>query len=419
MITSAAPESTNGVWSIHFQATTITQGHDAFSAPYEGLNSMQRNEPWRTTETMTLFLGARIWPGGEIYVDPEASGGRGLSGTVGAAGFPNGEATRVGESRITPYLARLFIRQTFALSTETEPVEGDINQIEEKRARSNVTITAGKFAAGDVFDNNQESHDPRTQFENWSLMANGAWDYPADTRGYTYGGTIELNEPDWSVRVGSFAEPREANGARFDRHVPRALGHALEIEKRLSWWKHVFIWRGLLFANSAHMGNYQDALALSPASPYVTQTRRYRVKYGAGVNIEQCLTNDLSLFGRAGWNDGHSETWAFTEIDNTISIGLSLAGAAWHRNRDTVGLAVVSNGLSSSHRDYLAAGGYGFIIGDGRIDYARENILETYYSFSVIRGLTLSLDAQCFQHPAYNRDRGPIALAGVRMHVQW
>ncbi|HEY9155987.1 MAG TPA: carbohydrate porin [Opitutaceae bacterium] len=409
----------NQTWSFHFQATTITQAHDVFSAPYAGENSLQREEPWRTTETMTLFLGVRLWSGGEFYIDPEASGGRGLSGATGLAGFPNGEATRVGNPQLTPYLARLFFRQTFALSEESEPVEADLNQIAGKRAHSNVIVTFGKLAAGDVFDDNTYSHDPRTQFENWSLMANGAWDYPADTRGYTFGGTIELNEPNWSVRVGSFAEPTEANGARFDHHLPRALAHALEIEKRFSFHGHAGALRGLLFANSARMGKYSDAIALSPTAPDVTATRAYRIKYGAGVNFEQGLTRDLSVFGRASWNDGHSETWMFTEIDSSVSAGLSLVGTSWHRHDDGIGVAVVSNGLSDDHRGYLAAGGYGFIVGDGRLNYARENLIESYYSWAVIHGLTLSFDAQFFQHPAYNRDRGPVELAGVRVHVQW
>ncbi len=419
-------------WSFHVQATTITQAHDAFKAPYSGSESLQRKEPWRTTETMTVFLGARVWPGGEIYIDPEAAGGRGLSGAVGLAGFPNGEATRVGSSQLTPYLARLFFRQTFALSDVTDPVEGDLNQIAERRARSNVVLTVGKLAAGDVFDGNQSSHDPRTQFENWSLMANGAWDYPADTRGYTYGATVEWNCVDWSARAGAFAEPTEANGARFDHHLSRAFGDVVEIERRYKVGEHAGAVRALVFANSAHMGNYRDALLLeslaapsvaaapdSTTPPDITATRRYRVKYGAGLNFEQSLTAGISIFGRAGWNDGHTETWAFTEIDNTVSFGVTLSGASWHRRDDVIGVAVVSNGLSASHREYLAAGGHGFIVGDGRLDYAREDILETYYSWAAVRGVTVSVDGQFFEHPAYNRDRGPVALAGVRMHLQW
>ena len=413
--TAVKPED----WSIHFQATTISQKHGSFNAPYAGANSMETTEPWRTTETATLFLGLRLWSGAEIYVNPEASGGKGLSGAVGAAGFPNGEATRVGESKFTPYLARLFLRQTINLGGESETVSADANQLAGKRTKSNLTFTLGKLAAGDVFDDNSLSHDPRTQFENWSLMANGAWDFPADTRGYTYGLTVELNEPGWALRAGSLAEPTEANGSDFDHHISHALGDVVEFEKSYTVGSRAGVVRLLSFINYAHMGSYQETINTSSFAMDITRSRKYRSKFGCGVNVEQEIADDVGLFGRAGWNDGQTETWAFTEIDNTLSLGLSVKGTRWHRKNDVFGLAGVSNGLSPDHRDYLSAGGYGFIVGDSRLSYGRENILETYYAANLIPGMAISFDCQLIGNPAYNRDRGPIFVGGFRVHVAY
>ncbi len=406
-------------WSVHFQATTVSEMHGSFSAPYGGANSLQTNEPWQTTETGTIFVGRRLWSDGELYLNPEVSGGKGLSGTVGAAGFPNGEATRVGATTLTPYLARLFFRQTFNLGSTVGAVEADANQLGGKRAKSNIILTVGRFAAGDVFDDNSYSHDPRTQFSNWSLMANGAWDFPADTRGYTYGLAVELNQPDWAVRAGALAEPSEANGSKFDHKLSRAFGTVVELEKSYSITEQKGVVRFLAYVNSARMGSYRQTIDNPRYGMDVTLTRRYRLKQGLGLNFEQTIAPDLGVFGRAGWNDGHTETWAFTEIDNTFSLGLSLKGTSWQRKSDTVGLAGVSNGLSSDHRDYLAAGGYGFIVGDGRLNYRREEILEGYYAAQIYRGLTLSFDLQYLANPAYNRDRGPVLVSGLRIHAQY
>ena len=406
-------------WSVHAQATTISQKHGAFAAPYAGDNSLATTEPWRTSETATLFLGLRLWQGAELFADPEASGGKGFSGAVGVAGFPNGEATRVGASALTPYLARLFLRQTFALGDATEPVEAGAHQLGGIRATENLTLTAGKFAAGDVFDDNRFSHDPRTQFENWALMANGAWDFPADTRGYTLGAAAELNAAGWALRAGVLAVPTEANGARFDHAVAHARGQVVEWEKPYAEGPRKGVVRLLAFTNQAHMGSYRTALAPREPEAVVTRSRSSRSKGGLGLNFEQELTEDTGIFGRAGWNDGKTETWAFTEIDNTASLGVSAKGAAWGRQRDVCGLAAVSNGLARDHREYLAAGGYGFIVGDGRLAYAREAVLETYYAAGLGHGLFLSLDGQFVTHPAYNRDRGPVFVGGFRVHAEY
>jgi len=424
---AAAPSGVNATqpesewYSVHAQGTVISQKHDIFPAKYTGPFDVPPHEPWRTSLTGTLFLGLRLpWTGGEIYCDPEISGGQGFGGVTGIAGFPNGEIPRVGSPEPQPYIARGFIRQTFGFGGEREHVDADQNQLSGFRDVNRLTVTFGRFAATDFFDNNAYSHDPRTQFENWALMSNGAWDYPADTRGYTYGLVGELNQPNWTLRYGAFAMPKSANGSTIDWELPKALGQAIEWEQRWTVREHAGVARLLGYANTAHMGNYREAiLNPGPNGPDVTLTRTYRAKYGFGLSADQALTKDLGLFGRLGWNDGHSESFCFTEIDRTASLGVSLHGARWHRADDVVGLAGVINGISKDHRDYLAAGGHGFLLGDGRLNYAPEQIVEAYYLAKIVDHVFFTGDFQFVNHPGYNADRGPIFLGSLRLHVEF
>lgn len=408
--------------SAHGQGTVVSQGNWPFHSPYQGPNSLLPILNYRTTATTTLYLDGKLWDGADLVFNPEVSGGRGLSRTTGLAGFPNGEATRVDVPQPTPYVARLIYRQTIGLGGEREDVEDGPNQLPGKRDIARVTFRAGKFAATDVFDDNAYSHDPRTQFLNWALMANGAWDYPANTRGYDYGATIELNQKDWAWRYGVFGEPTVANGQDIDPQFLRANGHATEFEYRYKLADLAGKARLLAYWNNAHMGSYREALDrayLDGGTPDVTATRTYRSKYGVGLNLEQEVADDLGAFARAGWNDGQTESWAFAEIDRTVSAGLVWKGVRWARPGDRFGLAFVANGLSDAHRDYLAAGGIGFIIGDGTLRYGWEQILEAYYSLRVREGILLSFDLQGVKNPAYNRDRGPAAIAAVRAHFEY
>lgn len=405
--------------SVHFQTTVIGQGNWPFRSPYEGPLSLRPNLNYRSTETTTLFLAGRLWDGAEVVFNPEVSGGVGVSGSAGLAGFPNGEATRVGVPQPTPYFARLYWQQTLALGTETEAVPDGPSQVAGRRPVDRLVVRIGKMAATDQFDDNEFSHDPRTEFMNWSLMYNGAWDYPANVRGYTYGGTIELNRADWSLRYGVFAEPATANGAPIDPHILRAQGQVAEVEQRYKLGDLAGNIRGLMFLNRANMGNYTLALAADPAAPDITSVRAYRIKYGFGLSWDQQVTADAGVFARFGWNDGRTESWAFTEIDRTISCGFLVKGKRWGRPADTLGIAAVVNGLSDAHRAYLAAGGVGFIIGDGRLNYAPEAILEGFYNWKFAPGLTLGLGTQGVLNPAYNADRGPVALAAVRLHAEY
>jgi high affinity Mn2+ porin len=410
-------------YSAHGQTTVVTQTHDRFHSPYAGTNSLRPVEGAPTSLTGTLYFDVRLWERpwstGEVIFNPELAGGRGLSGTMGVAGFPNGEITRVGALEPTPYIARCFLRNTIGFGGEREKVEDDLNQIAGERDVNRLTISIGKMAATDFVDDNRYSHDPREQFLNWSLMYNGAWDYPANVRGYTYGFAFDYNTKNWAFRYGLFLEPSVANGAEVDPHVLRANGHVWEWEERHTLCDHPGKLRFLAFLNHAHMGNYDQAVALTGPPPDITQTRAYRIKYGFATNLEQELTRDLGLFARLGWNDGHSESWAFTEIDRTAALGLVLKGTRWRRPKDQIGVAYVFNRLSPEHRDYLAAGGLGFIIGDGALRYGVENVLETYYSYVVNKGIILSADFQEVTNPAYNRDRGPVSIGAIRVHVEF
>jgi high affinity Mn2+ porin len=402
------------------QATVISQWHGDFHSPYVGANSLRPVFEWATSATATLFLGGRLWDGGAVYFAPEAAGGLGFDNVTGIAGFPNGDITRVAKPEVTPYVSRLYFAQTFGLGGPEEKVESGPDQLAGARDVSRITVAVGKMAVTDWFDLNRYSHDPRTQFMNWSLMYNGAWDYPADVRGYDYGGVIEWNEERFALRYGLFGEPLVANGPVIDPRFGKAHGQVWELEYRYTLMERPGKVRGMFYLNRADMGNYRQALQLSPVNPDVTQTRTYDSrKYGFGLNLEQELSDDVGAFARLGWNDGHTETWAFTEIDSTASFGLTRKGTRWSRPDDVLGCAVVVNGLSSAHRDYLAAGGLGFIIGDGRLSYSPETIIESYYSLQLKKGFAVTSDLQLVFNPADNRDRGPVAIGTVRVHAEF
>jgi high affinity Mn2+ porin len=405
-------------YSIHEQGTILTQDHGLFRSPYVGQNSLLPDAHAATTETATLFLAARIWTGGEVVFNPEISGGKGLSNTLGVAGFPNGEATRVGALEPTPYVARLFFRQTWNLGGPWEKLEDAPNQVAGHRDFNYFAVSVGKMSATDYFDNNVYSHDPRAQFMNWSLMYNGAWDYPANVRGYTFGVAADFSTVFWGVHYGIFAEPAEANGAAFDPRFLKANGQILEFVQRWGQVDSPGLLREWAYLNRAHMGKYNEAIDQMPVNPDITQTRAYRIKYGFGLNLEQQLTREVGLFIKTGWNDGQSESWAFTEIDRTAVVGLQIQGRWWKRPDDVVGLAGVINGLSPPHRNYLAAGGLGFILGDGRLNYGPEQIIEGYYNCQLTKGIFVSLDFQGVNHPAYNADRGPVAIGSIRVHFE-
>ena len=394
-----------------------------FRSPYEGQFSLKDYPERDVSITSTLFLGIRLASGTALYFDPEIAGGRGFSGVNGLANETNGELPRVASATPKPYLARLFVSQDFGFGSKKERTESDANQLSGDRPEVRYTISIGRFSLSDFFDNNRYSHDPRTQFMGWAVMYNGAWDYPADTRGYTWGWVHEFHTRNWSFRYASAAEPKVANGSHFDRRILENRGDTLEQERRYSIKDHPGAVRVLEYANHADAGNYAEAIALSHETgkpPDVTATRRNgMLKYGTGVNFEQEITKDFGIFGRLGWNDGKTESFAFTAIDRLAQGGVSLNGTSWKRKDDVVASELTVSGLSAVHREYLALGGHDFLLGDGRLNYGTEDIWESYYSAKLLSWLFTSFDLQHIQNPAYNRDRGPVWVSSVRLHIEF
>lgn len=405
-------------YNLHFQQTTVSQAHPGFHAQYSGEHSLPPEANLETSITSTLFIGVRLWRGAAIHFNPELSGGSGLGGALGVAGFPNGEAFRIGSVKPVIYPARLFLRQVFDFGGDTEHLPDEPNQLAGTRLAHRLTLIAGKFGIADFFDNNTYSHDPRMQFLNWSLMNSAAWDYPADTRGYTYGIALMYTQGIWTLRAAAVLQPTTANGLEMDAHFWKANGLVLENEVRFEVATRPGIARLLLFWNNARAGSYSDALESNVFPPDVTLSRKYsRSKWGFALSLEQEISASLGCFARISWSDGRNETWAFTEVDHSVALGIVQDGAKWSRPLDSAGLALVGNGIAGPHRRYLAAGGLGFILGDGALDYAFEGIVEAYYRFAVIPAVALSPDYQFILHPAYNVARGPVHVFGFRTHV--
>ncbi len=412
-------ETAGRAWSLHFQATSIGQEHGSFPSLYEGVNSLPSHPEHRVSVTGTVFFSLRLNSRWEFVINPEIAGGRGFGTVTGIAGFTNGEIPRVASATPTLYPARGYVLYTIPLGEEVEHLEDAPNQAAGSAPVERLSIITGKFALTDFFDNNSYSHDPRSQFMNWALMSNGAWDYPADTRGYTIGTMQELKMRNWSLRAANVMEPTTANGPTFDTRIGRNHGTAVEYEHDHKISKREGAVRVLAFDNLEDAGTYREALHEAAGGvPDLGPTRRNGTqKYGFGFNVEQQLSDDAGVFGRYGWNDGKTETWAFTEIDRSLSGGLSVKGSHWGRKRDTVGVAAVRNYISGDHRAFLAAGGLGFIIGDGRLDnYRPEQIEEAYYAFAAGGGWTVTGDFQRINNPAYNHDRGPVSVGTLRLH---
>jgi high affinity Mn2+ porin len=413
---------TNERWNLFFQATSIGQHHGSFDAPYAGVNSLANHAESEVSLTTTLFLGLRITDNTQLYFDPEIAGGRGFSGVTGIANAPNGELPRVASATPKPYLARLYVSHDFGFGDRKEAVESDENQLAGSRPATRYTVAIGRFTLTDFFDNNRYTHDPRTQFVSWGTMYNGAWDYPADTRGYTWGWLHEFHTRRWSLRYASALEPKVANGLRFDRRILRDRGDVFEGELHYNPNAQPGALRLLSYVNHTDSGSYGGALQLGAATnttPEVTATRRSgTLKYGFGVNMEQQIVADIGVFVRLGWNDGKNEDFAFTAIDRLASGGVSVSGKKWKRDGDTAATAFTAGGLSAVHALYLARGGLDFIIGDGRLNYGPEFVWESYYSARVLKALFTTIDAQRIANPGYNRDRGPLWALSLRVHIE-
>lgn len=408
----------NEQWSVHGQLTNVTQSHPRFRAPYSGANSLRSNRNTKETTDLTIYAGIRLWDGAEFWINPEIDQGFGLSSTVGVAGFPSGEAYKIGAN--APYLRipRAFIRYVFPLGGAEERLKSTANQLEGSRTSNNVTLTVGKLSVVDIFDTNRYAHDPRTDFMNWSVIDAGTFDYAADAWGFTYGAAAEWTQGRWTLRGGLFQLSRTPNGkiVGVDFRNYSLIG---ELESRHMWLDHPGKLKLSGFLNRGRMAGYNQALQWARQTgdvPDVARVRRDGSRPGIAINLEQELSSDLGAFARVGVNDGSKEAYEFTEINKSLSFGISLKGDRWERSEDTVGAAVVVNALSNAARRYFSAGGLGLLIGDGRLNYGFEGIAETYYSFHLGPRVALALDYQYIVNPAYNKDRGPVSIYGVRVH---
>jgi len=416
--------TTSRIW-ISGQVNVILQWHPSFSARYSGPNSLKAEAENATSRLLTLYTGAQLTKTTEVLCDVESAGGRGISDALGLAGFTNLDVVRNPTLGSKPYLARLMIRQIISLSNESVDAERGPLALATTLPARRLEVRVGKLSTVDFFDANSVGSDSHLQFMNWTVDNNGAYDYAADTRGYTFGGMVEYESPRYAMRFGEMLMPKVANGLKLDWNLRRARAENIEFE----------LHRGLLggrkgeirllsYVNHANMGSYREAinafLSRQEDAPDIERSRKQgRVKYGFGVGLEQELSSHLTVFTRWGWNEGSHESFAYTEANNSVAAGVGVKGAYWRRKNDKIGEAFVSNGISGDHRHYLALGGLGFVLGDGALNYGRERIFETYYTLHLWRGVFTSFDVQHITNPGYNRDRGPVLAPGLRLHVDF
>ena len=407
-------------FAVHGQTTFLEQYDPPFHSPFTGTNSLIPNEG-RETFDATAFLGWRLWDGAEFWVNPEVDQGFGLSATLGVAGFPSGEAYKVGEAVPYARVPRAFIRQTVDLGGDTEKVDAGANQFSGSQTANRLVFTVGKFAVTDIFDNNKYAHDPKNDFMNWSIIDTGTFDYAADAWGYSYGAAAEWYQGDWTFRGGLFDQSTVPNSSNLDPTFAQ-FQWVGEIERRYELWGEPGKLAVTGFLTRARMGSFADAIALAattggPAD--ITAVRQYTSRGGISLNLEQQVTDELGVFARAGWADGDVEPYDFADIDRTAAAGLSLAGKQWGRPDDNVGVAGVINGITKVHQEFFNVGGLGILVGDGMLPHpGPEQILEAYYELPV-SFFKLTLDYQFIVNPGYNEDRGPVSVISGRMHAQF
>jgi high affinity Mn2+ porin len=406
------------------QANFIFQAHPDFHAAYSGKNSLSPRYEKATSRVMTFYTGVRVNDSAEFIVDIEEAGGAALSTGLGLAGAPDLDIVRNPLLSKAPYVARAMVHKVFALSKDK--IENQRNQYSlfEELPRRRLEIRFGKFSMPDFFDINSVGSDTHFQFANWTIDNNGAYDYAADTRGYTVGATADFEDRNWGLRFAEALMPKVANGIDLVWKPWQVHAENFEYELRRGIIpKKAGVLRLLAYTNSANMGIYRNQTALGAeqgVAPDITNHAwNITRKYGFGVNVEQNLSGSFTAFARFGWNNGKTESFAYTEVEQTFAEGVGANGALWHRKQDRAGVAFVSNAIKKDHQNYLAAGGYGFLIGDGRLNYGRENTLETYYTLHVWRGIYLAPGGQYIVNPGYNRDRGPVVVPSFRAHVEF
>jgi high affinity Mn2+ porin len=419
------PHSESSRFWISGQMNFVSQWHPAFHSPYLGVNSLS---PWAqdaTSRVLTLLTGVQVSGTTEFLADIQETGGHGIGEALGLAGFTNLDVVRNPQLSKAPYVARLMWHQVIPLGSEKAPADRSPLSLFKELPVRRLEIRFGKFSIVDFFDLNTYGTDSNFQFMNWTLDNNGAYDYAADTRGFTWAAMIEYDDRRWALRFAEGLMPKVANGINLDADLGRARAENVEFELHPSLLpKRDTVLRLLGYANHANMGVYSVAVAdflagRTPTPEITSHPLQTTTKYGFGVNVEQPLTDWMGVFGRWGWNEGRHESYAYTEVGETEQFGAGANGGKWKRKLDRAGLAFISNGISRDHQEYLKLGGLGFLLGDGNLNYGRENIVETYYTLHVWRGIFTSLDAQYIDHPGYNRDRGPVFAPALRLHLEF
>lgn len=407
------------------QANFIFQTHPPFHASYTGKNSLSPDYEKATSRVLTLFSGMRLNDSTEILMDIEEAGGAALSAGLGLAGNPNLDIVRNPSLSKAPYLARGIVHKVFALSDDKVENQRSPLSLFNELPRRRLEFRFGKFSMADFFDQNSVGSDTHFQFTNWTVDNNGAWDYAADTRGYTVGLTLDYEDRNWGFRFAEVLMPKVANGIDLVWKPWQVHAENLEYELRRGFIpQKTGVIRALAYTNYANMGIYREAVAqfrqgLVSVPDITRHSWRITRRYGFGINIEQNLAPDLTAFGRFGWNNGKTESFAYTEVDQTWEGGLGSLGSFWHRRYDRAGIAFVSNGICKDHQTYLANGGLGFLLGDGRLNYGREDIVETFYTAHIWRGIYLAPGLQHINNPGYNRDRGPVVIPAFRAHAEF
>jgi high affinity Mn2+ porin len=412
-------------FEVHGQSTFIFQGYPPITSPFEGQNSLPGSGQSRETWSTSADIGVRLWRGGELYYNPELLQGFGLGGTVGAGGFPNGEAQKSNFAYPRYNTSRLFLRQEFGLGGKREKIEADYGQLSGEKDIKRITVQVGKFAVHDLFDTNDYAQDTRVDFMNWSMWAASAWDYAADRLGLTYGISAELNQPDWAVRAGYFLMPTVSNGNIMDWNLFARGGYVTEGELRVKPYNRPGVYKAGVFLNSTFSGSYSEAVSLAnalglTADNTIAQTRQSRIKFGYYFNVQQEVADDIGVFARWSWNNGQNEIMAFTDVDQSLSFGTSIKGGRWQRPDDTVGIGFAMDWISAPHIAFLAAGGFGPLVGDGQLpNPSAEKIIEIYYSYQIMKGLALTADYQLIVDPAYDADRGPVNVFSGRLRASF
>lgn len=423
------PHSETARYWISGQANSIFQLHGNFHSQYQGTNSFTAPFEYKASEVGTLYLGYQLIKNSryetDILYDEENAGGRGLSQALGLAGFTNLDVVRNPNLGPTPYTARVELHQTIGFTDQTMPQQRTYLALATQVPVRRLDVRIGAFSLPDTVDVNGVLSDSHQQFMNWTIDNNGAWDYAADTRGYTRGVAIEYQGLNWALRYVLALMPTVANGITLDWDLRQARSQNMELEIRQGFLPgRDGTLRLLAYGNNARMGDYREAVnhyleGLTP-TPEIKSVEKYgALKYGFGINLEQDVTPSLRVAGRFGWNEGQHESFAYTEVDQTFLFGGDYAGARWHRKFDKFGIAYVTNAIKKDHQNYLRYGGLGFLLGDGNLSYAREDILEGYYNMHVWRGLYDAVDYQYINHPGYNQDRGPVNVESVRLHIDF